>query len=542
MPLALKRLLEFAQDHPQRVLGIGLAIAVVGWGVGTQIETQSDIRELAPQSIREVRDLNELQEATGVSGQLDVRVEAPDLTDPATLRWMAEFKHRVLEENGFSGPNPSCLDAEVCPGPSLADFVVGGGGPLRRADVRRTLAEIPAYDLRQVATVDPQSGLPDGVALLSFGIRAQSLQDQQDLIDRVRGEIGAPGEPGGPPAGVDVELAGLPVIAAAAASDLEDSRYWLTLAGLLAVALVLLAVYRSPRRALVPLVPVLLASGWSALVLWLSGVPLNPMSAALGALTIAIATEFSVILAARFHEERDSGRSVAEALEASYSRTGAAVLASGAHRRRRLRGADRQRREHAAGLRLGHRDRPRRRPDRGDGGAAGGSGDGAGAELRDRYSIVVGLLFVAVVAIALISGTGRDGGGTLGLDQQARHWPLPEFAAAARRRRARRRRQHRPGRLRDLRAALSGGRAADAGLRAAHPRRRPRLRPLRPPGADLFLVHQRRRGLRRAAGRGQQRLRALPWARGLSLGQRARRSRHGSRAGRRAALADAGRL
>ena len=36
-----------------------------------------------------VRELNELQDATGVSGELDVRVTAPDLTDPATIRWMA---------------------------------------------------------------------------------------------------------------------------------------------------------------------------------------------------------------------------------------------------------------------------------------------------------------------------------------------------------------------------------------------------------------------------------------------------------------------
>ena len=52
------------------------------------------------------------------------------------------------------------------------------------------------------------------------------------------------------------------------------------------------------------------------------------MSAALGALTIAIATEFSVILAARFDEERRGGRGVEEALRGAYARTGAAVLAS----------------------------------------------------------------------------------------------------------------------------------------------------------------------------------------------------------------------
>jgi uncharacterized protein len=74
---------------------------------------------------------------------------------------------------------------------------------------------------------------------------------------------------------------------------------------------------------------VLLASGWSALVLWATGIPLNPMSATLGALSIAIASEFSVILSARFHEERGAGRPPSEALRAAYSRTGAAVLASG---------------------------------------------------------------------------------------------------------------------------------------------------------------------------------------------------------------------
>ena len=165
------------------------------------------------------------------------------------------------------------------------------------------VAELPAYDLQQVAAYDPRTGMLGHTALIAFGIRAQSLEDQQALIERIRGEIGAPA----PRAGAEVELAGLPVIAAASATDLSSSRYWLTLAGLLAVALALLLVYRSPRRALVPLVPIVLATGWSALVLWVSGIPLNPMSAALGALVIAIATEFSVILSARFHEERRGG-------------------------------------------------------------------------------------------------------------------------------------------------------------------------------------------------------------------------------------------
>lgn len=47
--------------------------------------------------------------------------------------------------------------------------------------------------------------------------------------------------------------------------------------------------------------------------------------------------------------------------------------------------------------------------------------------MKDRYSIVVGLLFVAIVAVALLNGV-PGGGGTLGLDKQPARWALPEFA------------------------------------------------------------------------------------------------------------------
>ncbi len=47
--------------------------------------------------------------------------------------------------------------------------------------------------------------------------------------------------------------------------------------------------------------------------------------------------------------------------------------------------------------------------------------------MRDRYTIVVGLLFAAIVLIAVLQG--RPGGqGTLGLDARPSRWPLPEFA------------------------------------------------------------------------------------------------------------------
>ena len=49
--------------------------------------------------------------------------------------------------------------------------------------------------------------------------------------------------------------------------------------------------------------------------------------------------------------------------------------------------------------------------------------------MRDRYSIVVGLLFLAIIVIATVSTIEGGGGGeTLGLDRLPARWPLPEFA------------------------------------------------------------------------------------------------------------------
>lgn len=48
--------------------------------------------------------------------------------------------------------------------------------------------------------------------------------------------------------------------------------------------------------------------------------------------------------------------------------------------------------------------------------------------MKDRYSIIVGLFFLALVAFASIHTLGSGGEGTLGLDGQPARWPLPEFA------------------------------------------------------------------------------------------------------------------
>jgi hypothetical protein len=312
-----------AVRHPGRVLGVGLALAVLGWGLDTQTRVETDITKLVPQSLGSLQNLGALERATGVGGEIDLTVGATDLAKPAVIEWMSSYESTVLKRFGYSSAH-GCANARLCPAFSLPDLfnsgsTQGASRALSQTQVSGVLGAIPPYFSQDVITPDRR------VATLAFGIRLMSLDRQQQVIDQMRASLH-------PPAGVTARLVGLPVLAAQSGAQVSSPlrRLETLLAGLAAVALVLLLAFGGDRRrALVPLAPIALATGWSALILFAVRVPLNPMSVTLGALVIAISTEFSVLLSERHRHERLAGYDTVEALRRSYRRTGAAVAASG---------------------------------------------------------------------------------------------------------------------------------------------------------------------------------------------------------------------
>jgi uncharacterized protein len=327
--------------RPGRVLAAGLALAALGWGLDTQTHVETDITKLVPQNLSSLEGLDAIERTTGVGGEIDLMVSSNALTKPATIEWMSSYEQRVLKRFGYSSAR-GCGKARLCPAFSLPDLFSTQGATagqiapaasakssksgksakpakLTQAQVTGLLDAIPPYFSQDVITPDRR------VATLAFGIRLLSLAQQQQLIEGMRASLH-------PPAGVSAQLVGLPVLAAQSGTDVASPwrRVETLLASLAVVALILLLAFRGDRRrALVPLVPIALASGWSALVLFATRVPLNPMSVTLGALVIAISTEFSVLLSERHRQERLAGFDTTEALRRAYRRTGAAVAASG---------------------------------------------------------------------------------------------------------------------------------------------------------------------------------------------------------------------
>jgi predicted RND superfamily exporter protein len=317
--------LAFVTSRPGTVLAVAGVLAVGGWVADTQTAVQSDVTKLVPSNMPALRSLNTLEKVTGVSGEIDITVNAADVATPSVVGWMVRYENALMSHYGYV-ETKGCAHATLCPALSLPDLFPSGpsgglsgqNGGLTQASIKGLLAAVPPYFSQAVITPDHRS------ATLAFGIRLMPLAKQERVIAYMRSQLH-------PPKGVTARLAGLPVLAADANAALSSSgrRLLTLLVGLLAVGAVLLAVFRRAERVVVPLVPIALATGWSALILFAIGIPLNPMSASLGALVIAISTEFSVLLSERFRRERDAGHDLVDALSRTYRSTGVAVLASG---------------------------------------------------------------------------------------------------------------------------------------------------------------------------------------------------------------------
>jgi hypothetical protein len=149
-----------------------------------------------------------------------------------------------------------------------------------------------------------------------------STSDIADLITAIRAEAATP-------AGVTIVPTGTMNLAASVVSSMTGNRLEIAVAGFVAVFVGLLVIYRSWRRALAPVFPIVLVTGWSSGVMWLMGMELNPLTAVMSALIVGVGTEFAVLLLERFWEELGRGAAPRDAMAQAVTRIGRAVAASG---------------------------------------------------------------------------------------------------------------------------------------------------------------------------------------------------------------------
>jgi predicted RND superfamily exporter protein len=131
-----------------------------------------------------------------------------------------------------------------------------------------------------------------------------------------------------PPEGITATPSGLAVVGVGLLDNLEANRVLLTYVAIGFVFAFLTVRLRSITRALLSLVPVLIAVGVASLLAFALDLRLSPMTAVGGPLVVAACTEFTSLILLRFIEERRRGLEPREAVEVTAERTGRAFIVS----------------------------------------------------------------------------------------------------------------------------------------------------------------------------------------------------------------------
>lgn len=306
-----------------------LVIFVGGILVEDDLVLQSDPEKWVNQDSPVVQDIHTLRAETGSSSELGIFVESDDVFSDETVSFVTDFANQQLADRPDDILTASSIVTTVSFLLEIPDTT----------PVTPTGADVEAA--WNVAPPDIQASTmaEDGRALnLIFRTGPGSLEERAVYTDEIRDQLElapAPGEldatAGGqvvPPEGVEATPSGLAVVGTGLLENLEANRILLIYLSAGFVFLFLSVRLRSVVRALLSMVPVLIAVGAASLIAWVFGLQLSPMTAVGGPLVIAACTEFTSLILLRFIEERRRGLAPREAIDATASRTGRAFIVS----------------------------------------------------------------------------------------------------------------------------------------------------------------------------------------------------------------------
>ena len=303
---ALPALARWSRRQAVWVVVVAVALAAFGFAIDRDLNVQADIEKLIPTDTPGVVALNQAREVVGSGIELPVLIEAPDVTAPAFLEWLAGFQADTVNSH------PDIVGADSL----ISALGIQPGTPAPPADdVAAVLAQLPPEIRDGLLTGDRQK------ASVTFTMGDMEMDALNNLIDDLTAEADLP-------AGVTITTGGTGTLTARTVQAFTENRGLITGIGILVVLLGLLLIYRNWRRALIAVIPIVLVTGWSSALMWVAGIDLSPLTAVLGALVIAIGTEFTVLLLSRYWEERGKGVSHALAMEEAVTKVGRAITAS----------------------------------------------------------------------------------------------------------------------------------------------------------------------------------------------------------------------
>ena len=316
------------------LIGLAAVLFIGGVLVEGRAQIESDPIKWIDQDSQVVKDIGRLEDETGFSSTLGILVAANNIYEQEVVDLLWEF---TLDSEARD-------DVAVVSSSSMVNtmgkiILIDGATPVAptTGDITASVEQMPPAVARALLRdVDDPTATQ-----LNLRLAPASLDDRSDLVAELEADLQARIDALDLPADsillvdlpdgqdpVRATPAGLATVGIGLLENLSANRANLTYLALSLAGLWLVLRFRSLSRALLALVPVLLAVGVSSLVVGLLGFTLSPLTTVSGPLVIASCAEFSVLILGRYLEERQRGLAPRDATDKAASRTGRAFFTS----------------------------------------------------------------------------------------------------------------------------------------------------------------------------------------------------------------------
>ncbi len=305
-------------------LVLALGIPVLGVAMEGRVHVESDPINWANPDTDTIRNARRLETETGFATTLGIYIDVDhEGTNGVFTDELAAFVHDFTLGSLDEEPELAAASSLVTTVSFL--LAVPGATPLPPSglDVLKAYEQAPP-DIQDLLIAD------DGnAAQINLRVGPSSLEERSGLIDRLELALVAPPEGRALlPADARATPAGLAVVGVGLLENITANRAQLTYLAIAVVGVWLLVRLQRIARALLALVPILIAVGSSAVLVAALGITISPITTVSGPLVAATAGEFTILILGRYLEERERGLPPMEATEVASRRTGRAFFVS----------------------------------------------------------------------------------------------------------------------------------------------------------------------------------------------------------------------
>lgn len=289
-----------------------VAVLVGGLAVEGKLQIQTNAIDWVNPHSALVADVHAVQHGVGTAGELDVLVTGPDLFSQQGIDFVGSLEDRIAADQAALLQAPISLV-------SVTEALTASPGA---QPVLPTPGELFTVWATAPAPLRNSLAADHGRAMaIVFRSKTANLSKLAAAVKEIQATP--------VPAGYTVAPAGIAEVGVGLLQNLEHNRALITYLAIIFVFAWLALRLRSLLRALLSVVPVLIAVGLANLVAYGLGLKLSPATAVGGPLVVAVCTEFTSLLLLRYIEERSRGLSPRHAFEETSARTGRAFIVSG---------------------------------------------------------------------------------------------------------------------------------------------------------------------------------------------------------------------